>query len=1038
MKKFKNTRTLSLLAWIIVTVLTVITMPDMDQLVRDKGQITIPDSAQSEVAKSMINNMDEDGSARYQIISVFNSGNDEALTDGQKEEIEAVITDLKAREKELGITGMMSHLDSEETEKQLVSEDGTTILTQISIDKNQGTITEVAEELNKAVQNDRVETYLTGNDIVMEDFVQSTQEGVKKTEIIAVVFIIVVLILVFRSPIVPVVSLLTVGISYAVSMGIIAHLVDLFNFPFSNFTQVFLVVILFGIGTDYNILLYTRFKEELSKQESPLLAVKETFKSSGKTVLYSGIAVFIGFMALFLAEFKLYQASSAVAIGVAVLILVLNTLNPFFMVLLGKKMFWPVKRFEGHGDSRIWAFLSKNSVIRPISSIILVIVLCLPFLMKYSGDLSYNDLLEVDDAFTSKQGINIIEDHFSPGFSSPASVVIKSDEKMDDQQYLQALDELAEEISKVDGVANVFSPTRPSGEKINDLYINDQTQELNTGLGDTNSGIGQINDGLSSAERQMGSRDSSGLDNVQTLIDGTSEVKKGVSSLQDALNQVTDGMNDGAQGAQALENGLVSLNENVGTLSSAASQLSTGYTELQAGLSSFSQHFDRLAQAIEGARQGFEQIEASMESLIQSNPDLAEDPNVQQTIGIASAAQQQLDELSTQLNQLTPQYNLAIASFQEANTSLAQVKDGLAQVQSGVSELQTGASSLNSGLTEGAEGSAQIASKTSDLESGLTQINGGQEQLLAGLADLEEQMATLQSGISESTKGLDEVSEGLNGAQDYLSGLSESQASQKFYIPKDVLEGSDYQEALDMYMSNDRQTAQMTVILDVNPYSREAMTIIRDLDDHVDAAIKGSELSDATVAIGGKTSQNTDLQDISSNDFARTATIMLIGIGLVLIFITRSFWQPIFIIGSLVLAYYTSLGISEIISTNFLGVDALGWNVPFFSFIMIVALGVDYSIFLMMRYRELEGDALTAIVDAARHIGGVVISAAIILGGTFAALIPSGVLTLIQVAMVVIIGLFILSLVMLPILIPALMGLTHKLNSSNKEEIKNM
>uniref|UniRef100_UPI002A8402E6 MMPL family transporter n=1 Tax=Lysinibacillus capsici TaxID=2115968 RepID=UPI002A8402E6 len=76
----------------------------------------------------------------------------------------------------------------------------------------------------------------------------------------------------------------------------------------------------------------------------------------------------------------------------------------------------------------------------------------------------------------------------------------------------------------------------------------------------------------------------------------------------------------------------------------------------------------------------------------------------------------------------------------------------------------------------------------------------------------------------------------------------------------------------------------------------------------------------------------------------------------------------------------------------------------------------------MMRYRESDGNSTEAIIDAARHIGGVVISATIILGGTFAALIPSGVVTLIEVALTVIIGLCLLSFVMLPILIPAMMG----------------
>lgn len=86
-----------------------------------------------------------------------------------------------------------------------------------------------------------------------------------------------------------------------------------------------------------------------------------------------------------------------------------------------------------------------------------------------------------------------------------------------------------------------------------------------------------------------------------------------------------------------------------------------------------------------------------------------------------------------------------------------------------------------------------------------------------------------------------------------------------------------------------------------------------------------------------------------------------------------------------------------------------------------------------MRYNELEGTPQQRIMEASRHIGGVVLSAALILGGTFAALIPSGVLTLIEVATVVIVGLILLSFIAMPILLPALISLTQKLNSKNKK-----
>ncbi|RHW05890.1 hypothetical protein B7P27_26075 [Bacillus cereus] len=1033
MSKLKNWRSLSFLLWIVITITMIVTMPNMDKLVKEKGHITIPNTEQSSIADKMIREMDKDGTEKYDVIAVFNSGSKAALTTEQKDEIIKTINALQNEKEQLGIKEVVSHLDNKDLEKQLISKDNTTILTQISVDKKHGEISKIANGLHNKIKPKGVKTYLTGSDLIAGDFLTSSQEGVKKTEVISIIFILVVLIIVFRSPIVPIVSLLTVGVSYLVSMGIIAHLVDQFNFPFSNFTQVFVVVVLFGVGTDYNILLYTRFKEELSKQENAFLATKETFKSAGKTVLYSGIAVLIGFASLALASFKLYQSTSAVAIGVAVLLLVLTTLNPFFMVLLGKGMFYPVKTFKGHEDSRLWGFLAKNSVVRPFAALIIVFVISILFLMKYSNTLNYNDLFEVDNKYESKKGINVIEEHFPPGFSSPSTLVIQSDNKLDEASSLQTLDELTDKILKVKGVSEVYSPTRPTGERIKELYINKQAGELNTGLGDANGGIKDINDGLTAAKDKMGSKDSNSLANVQKLIDGTNEAKNGVTALGTALHQLSSGINDGAQGAQQIEGGLTSVNENINVLSNATSQLHAGYAQLEKGLSSYDQYFGSISQAIDGAKKGYEQIEVLMTNFIQTKPELANDPNILQTIGIAKEAQKQLGVLSNELNQLATHHKAAMGSFKEANQSLLKVDNGLKEMNNGVTKLQKGAADLKNGLDEGASGSKQIANKSFELQTGLTKINDGQGQLLTGLKDLQEQMRQLQSGLSKSTEGLEKVSNGLGDAQKYLGELNESKSSEKFYIPKEVLEGEDFQKALNTYMSHDRKTAKMTIILDVNPYSKEAMPIIEEINKTIDGTLNGTELKSTKKAIGGTTARNVDLKEVTGQDFLRTATIMLIGIAVVLLVITRSFLNTIFIIGSLILAYFASLGISEQISTHILNVESLSWNVPFFSFIMIVALGVDYSIFVMMRYNELEGDPATKIVNASRHIGGVVLSAALILGGTFAALIPSGVLTLIQVASVVGVALLLLAIIVMPILIPALIGLTNKMKNYTKK-----
>ncbi|MCP1146213.1 MMPL family transporter [Lysinibacillus endophyticus] len=1029
MKNWLNIRTASFVFWVVISLIMILTMPNLDTLVREKGQTEIPDYTQSQIASELLIEMANEETENYQFIAVFTSGSDEALNENQLNDIDKAIQTLKDNSEELGITDMLTYSDSEEAEKQLVSEDGTTILTQISVDQNQGTVEEVAQSLREKTDVASVDSYYTGTDIVLDDFAKSSQEGIKKTEVIAVIFILLVLVLVFRSPIVPLISLITVGVSYIVSLGIVTHLVDKFDFPFSNFTQIFLIVILFGIGTDYNILLYNRFKEELGKGGHILKAITETYRTAGRTVIYSGIAVFIGFMALYLAEFKLYQATSAVAIGVAVLLLVLITLNPFFMAVLGIKMFWPIKSINGHSENRTWLFLSKHSFFRPIAALAIVLVISIPFILKYTGDLNYNDLVEISDEYESKQAITVIEEHFPAGFSSPTTLVIKADESLATQKGLQDIDKLADVISRVDGVSQVLSVTRPSGEEIQELYIQDQTETLNDGLDSAQEGLGTINDGLSDAEKQLGKVDQSRFDGIQQLIDGTSSMEQGVGQLDDALNQVALGFKDGANGATQLSIGLSTLKQSVSALSDGASQLQQGYKEIENGFSAFSELFTTMENAITSANQGYIAIEQSMNALVQSNPELASDSNVQNVLATAQGAQQQLSQLAAKLQELTPQYEVAVTSLKEANKAFSQINSGLQQVESGVGQLQTGASTLATGLESGEAGVNQIISKTGELETGLSTVNDGQKQLQNGLAELQDKIKLLQDGLGKSTDGLTEISDGLLEAQKYLGEVSSSDSNNVFYIPQEVLEGEEFEKSLNMYMSEDRTITKMTIILDVNPYSKEAMSIIEDIDEQIKATAKSSSLADAEIALGGKSSANVDLQEISTGDFTRTIVIMMIGIAIVLVIITRSIWQTMIIIASLILAYYTSLGLTELLSDVLLGQNVLSWNVPFFSFIMIITLGVDYSIFLMMRFAEVKDQGSVGIIDAAKHIGGVVLSAALILGGTFAALIPSGIVTLMQMAILVLIGLVLLSFIMLPVFLPAILGLTNKLKN---------
>ncbi|MEH7109723.1 MMPL family transporter, partial [Bacillus sp. JJ1764] len=192
--------------------------------------------------------------------------------------------------------------------------------------------------------------------------------------------------------------------------------------------------------------------------------------------------------------------------------------------------------------------------------------------------------------------------------------------------------------------------------------------------------------------------------------------------------------------------------------------------------------------------------------------------------------------------------------------------------------------------------------------------------------------------------------------------------------------------------------------------------------------LKGTALSAAKSGTSGSSATTNDMNDVLSRDLNRTTVIVIIGVLLVLFLVIRSFWTPVFITASLLGAYYAAMFAINYIFIDLMGYEGISSFVPFFSFIIIVSLGVDYSIFLMMRFKEYPDlSPKEAIVLASKNIGGVIISAVIILGGTFATLMPSGMVLLTELAIAVITGLVVLCFILLPLFVPALIVLPDTL-----------
>lgn len=504
---------------------------------------------------------------------------------------------------------------------------------------------------------------------------------------------------------------------------------------------------------------------------------------------------------------------------------------------------------------------------------------------------------------------------------------------------------------------------------------------------------------MSAVQKAMsGSTQNSGASEMQSALADAQSAAQGLQSSMSAISQ----SNTLAQ-LQQLRNQVNSLaqasNQALPGAATALSQLSSGLSQVQSAASQGVAGAQRLNSGAAALNSGAGRLNSGLGSLSAG-------------AGRLSSGAGQLDSGASQLQ-----------------SGLGTLASGAGTLNNGLGTLANGAGTLNNGLGTLANGAGQLNSGVGQLASQAPQLISGIGQLNSGAGQLANGAGKLASKVPQLTTGIDTVNSGLGQGETYLRGLGSSAAADTFYIPKEFLKNEMFKKSMDVYLSPDKKSAQIIVVFNSNPSATEATDESQELSAMAKKSFQGTALKNAKVAMGGQSSKIKDTKTVAGGDFVRTAAIMLIGIGIALMFVTRSLLQPIYILGTLLIAYLCSLSINQWIVKAVLGKSMLTWNTPFFSFIMLIALGVDYSIFLMTRYRELETEGYTTpssrILKACSIIGTVVISAAVILGGTFAALIPSGIPTLIEVALTVDVGLLILVFI-LPITLSAAVKLTYE------------
>lgn len=238
---------------------------------------------------------------------------------------------------------------------------------------------------------------------------------------------------------------------------------------------------------------------------------------------------------------------------------------------------------------------------------------------------------------------------------------------------------------------------------------------------------------------------------------------------------------------------------------------------------------------------------------------------------------------------------------------------------------------------------------------------------------------------------------------------------------KALIENVDGVDSVSVGESNSTIT-QLNVVLDAEGQSEEAYAAINLIRDEVDKA------TGAEAKVGGLDAQALDVKDAYAHDQLIVIPLILILVFVVLVILLRSFVAPVLLLATVVASFFASMGAGWLIFTSVLGFPALDLSVFLYSFLFLVALGVDYNIFLVTRAKEEAEKVGTrqGMIKALSATGGVITSAGILLAAVFAVLGVLPLVALAQIGVIVCIGVLLDTLLVRTVIVPALAFMTGK------------
>jgi RND superfamily putative drug exporter len=885
-------------------------------------------------------------------------------------------------------------------------------------------------------------------------------EAAERAELIALPILLIVLLLVFRSPIAALIPLTFGAISVLSSRGLLAILTHWFDVDALALTVCTMMGL--ALGVDYSLLLVSRFREELAAGATPIDAAWATRRTAGRTTIFAGSTLVLSMVAAFFIAPGALLASLAATLAMVVVltVLVATLVGPPTLVLFGANVDrWRIGPAPNGERSRLMTLVS--AALRrpaPVAALIgaVVLVLAAPAIGLKTGPPSTAQLPHDNPA---RLDAELIGRSVGRGAEAPFTIVASADRgTITEPDRLAALTRWQRRVAAIPGVETVIgpgqvargvAPLRSTGTAI--LASDGKTGPLaNLGrlgrvLNRAAGGVADLRVGITKATYGAG-----------LLAEGSGQAQEGAVLIAQALGQATVGGEEAVGAVDKFASGTRRL---AGAQSQAANAALLLKLQLKESLvpnlranalrrarkleKSLAKDSGTTVPQLQGAAQTTgEQLKIAQQQLEGMTVGKS-DPNynaaleaVRQASAASSTLPAELAALDERLvndtkeaNQIKYWIESTIIQIERLADLAEELSDGENKLKSASSQLAHGAAKLDRETKKIPGQLEQLGSGATELVGGLAQLTGATSELEHGLGEAYTRSRPLQTGMRRVTVRVTTQNVSLNRRVNQLRRTSPGIFDSGYFVLSalDGTRGRTRERAAEAIDLEDGGQAAAILVMSRYPFnSPGSIALNKRLDS--DAATLEEETGLAVGVAGGPPTVNT-YTEVTRDRMPLLIAAITLATFLVLVLILRALPLAALAVGLNLATVAVAFGVLTLLSyvpdSWPLGgrpyIEAVG---AVMIFGVVFGLSIDYAVFLLVRMREhhdREGDNAAAISYGLEKTARVITGAAAIMMAVFIAFAGAPIATVSQLGVGLTVAVLLDATVVRIVLLPALM-----------------